>query len=83
MGWVVYGLSGWWWPGDAAALWWQAVVLAALILVGVLTYTAAAAALRAPELPEARTMVTHRSIRADELEAAPSSDSVDDEADDR
>jgi putative peptidoglycan lipid II flippase len=83
MGWVVYGLTGWWWPGDEAAFWWQAVVLAALILVGVLTYAAAAAALRAPELPEMRTMVTHRSVRAEDTTAVSSSDPTDNEADNR
>jgi putative peptidoglycan lipid II flippase len=62
MGWVVYGLADRWWPGDAASFWWQACVLAGLIFVGVLTYAAGAAVLRAPELSEMRTMVTHKSI---------------------
>ncbi len=61
MGWVIYGLAERWWPAGDASFLWHAMVLAGLILVGLLTYVAAAAALRAPELSEMRTMVTHRS----------------------
>ncbi|MFQ5742853.1 MAG: murein biosynthesis integral membrane protein MurJ [Acidobacteriota bacterium] len=59
MGWVVSALSGWWKPASGAGLVTEVLVLAAVILVGVLTYLAAAAALRAPELAELRSLVLH------------------------
>jgi len=81
MGWVIYGLADLWWPvGDASFLW-QASVLAGLILVGVVTYIAAAVVLRAPELSEMRTMVTHRSAESVEAGLDPSVASTDEEVD--
>ena len=70
MGWVIHGLTEIWWPAGQSSFWWQAMVLAGLILVGMLTYVAAAAALRAPELTEMRTMVTHRSAGSAQLPPA-------------
>jgi putative peptidoglycan lipid II flippase len=78
MGWVIHGLADRWWPGDAASFWWQAGVLIGLIVVGVLTYAAGAALLRAPELGEMLTMVTHRSLADGSIPAFPE-DEVDEE----
>ena len=79
MAWVVHGLAQAWWPTGEASFLWQATVLAGLIIVGVLTYTGAAAALRAHELSELRTMVTQRTVDSAGSDFDPSGASADDE----
>jgi len=56
MGWVVWGLRTRWFPAVSAGFLLRAVGLGAIIAVGALTYMAAAAILRAPELSELRQL---------------------------
>lgn len=60
MGWVVWGLRGRWIAPLEAGFLPRAGGLAAVITVGALTYVAAAAALRAPELSELRQLRSRR-----------------------
>jgi putative peptidoglycan lipid II flippase len=78
MGWVTYGLAELWWPTGDASFIWQAMALTGLVGVGVLTYVAAAIALRAPELHEIRTMVTHKSVELADVGSKPATHSTDD-----
>jgi len=60
MGWVVWGLRWRWFPAPDAGLLARGGALGAIIAIGGLTYVAAAAALRAPELAELRQIRSDR-----------------------
>jgi putative peptidoglycan lipid II flippase len=60
MGWVVWGLKSRWFPTLQAGLAVRAAALGSIIAIGALTYAAAAALLRAPELHELRQIRSGR-----------------------